>query len=524
PSDDPAQVPEWFIGENAAVPLWWKEDEHKLSTETDPPEAYSLATKVALACRFDEEACEFPVIRYFYHGEGDPFTDGFAQIPGAILRDVGLFLLSSSREWDKLLSFSSSSLLKVLREYDALPGKSIEELKNQLRSKVEKVESSTPLSEILSLAEKELESFSLMGQSGRIVYRPTSLDTVSVLQSLIAHISDPDGTLIPIARHGAGMVSLQAFLLLLSFAKQRRRANRNFILAAEEPELHLHPSLHRRLVHRIRSSSVQSIVTTQSPQVASGYQPEEVVFIRNIGGTVQAIQARDKPISSISANSIKKLYTINRTAFYESLMGDVTIVPEGVFDFEWLNLLQKMAEAAPMSESDSLFRPITIVPTSDASVIDTYKEISRLRPDAIALIDGDVQGSEYATKLLGIEPPPSKIIQLGDDAAIECAVGWMLEPSLSSPGEYLSNLLPNDSERTLHILQNLLIERKKDHQFHENLAWDVLSSEATCKRIREFFHDIVCVASGRPPLNPGWIEATTESSSVIFKATHIIRV
>ena len=54
PSDDPAQVPEWFIGENAAVPLWWKDDGHKLSTETDPPEGYSLATKVALACRFDD--------------------------------------------------------------------------------------------------------------------------------------------------------------------------------------------------------------------------------------------------------------------------------------------------------------------------------------------------------------------------------------------------------------------------------------------------------------------------------------
>ena len=522
-SDDPMEVPEWFVGENAAVPLWWKDEQQELSAETDRPEGYSLATKVALACRFDEESCEFPLVRYFYHGEGDPFTDGSVQVPGAILREVGLFLLSSSRDWDKLLSFSSSSLLKVLREYDALPGKSVEELKKQLRSGVEKVESSAPLSEILTLAEKELETFSLMGHSGKIVYRPTSLDTVSVLQSLIAHISESDGTLIPIARHGAGMVSLQAFLLLLSFAEQRKRLNKNFILAAEEPELHLHPSLHKRLVHRIRSSSVQSIVTTQSPQVASGYQPEEVVFIRNVGGTVHAIRPRDNPINNISSNSIKKLYLIHRTSFYESLMGDVIVVPEGLFDYEWLSLLQKIAEAAPISGSDFLFRPVTIVPTSDASIVETYKEISKLRPDAIALIDGDADGSDYAAKLLALAPPPSRIIQFGNDVAMECAVGCMLAPSLSSPGEYLSNYLPTTPDRTLHKLQELLIEKKKDHEFHENLAWDVLSCDATCKRIRDFFNDIVCIATGKSPVNIGWSQEATATSTVIFRATHIIR-
>lgn len=152
------------------------------------------------------------------------------------------------------------------------------------RGDVAKIEKAAPLSEILKAAAKELRSFLLISQSSEIAYRPTSLDTVSVLQSLVAHIVQSDGSLLPVARHGAGMVSLQAFLLLLAFAEQRRNSKRNFILAAEEPELHLHPSLHQRLVHRIRSTSVQSLVTTQSPHVAGGYQPREVVFVRNTDG------------------------------------------------------------------------------------------------------------------------------------------------------------------------------------------------------------------------------------------------
>jgi len=245
-SNDPTHVPDWFIGENAAQPVWWHEDTQSASTEADPPEGTALAARIAVAGRFDDEACEFETLRYFYHGEADPFTDGCAQIPWRILRELGLFILSSNRDWDKLLSFRSSSLLKVIREYDALPGKAIDELKGQLRTDVAKIEESAPLSDILAAATKELQSFLLIGQASKMVYRPTALDAISVLQSLVAHIAESQDIIIPVARHGAGMVSLQAFLLLLAFAEHRRKAGQNFILAAEEPELHLQGCTHRR--------------------------------------------------------------------------------------------------------------------------------------------------------------------------------------------------------------------------------------------------------------------------------------
>ena len=148
----------------------------------------------------------------------------------------------------------------------------------------------------------------------------------------------------------------------------------NFVLAAEEPELHLHPSLHQRLVHRIRATSTQSIVTTQSPHVAAGYQPNEVVFIQNTDGQMQATRLRTEPIKSITTNSVRRLYLAHRSAYFEALMGGIILIPEGAYDFEWLNLWQRIAQSSPDTVATYHLRPITFVPTSDAAIVETLQD------------------------------------------------------------------------------------------------------------------------------------------------------
>jgi putative ATP-dependent endonuclease of OLD family len=520
--DDPTAVPDWFIGQHAAQPVWWQEANWTLSTEADPPAGAALAAQVAMAGRFDDEACEFETIRYFYHGECDPFTDGCSIVPWRLLRQVGLFLLSSNRDWDKLLSFRSSSLLKVIREYDALPGKAVDDLKKQLRTDVTKIEESAPLSEILEAAARELQSFLLIGQSSKIVYRPTSLDAYAVLQSLVAHVAQSDDVMLPIARHGAGMVSLQAFLLLLAFAEHRQETGQNFILAAEEPELHLHPSLHQRLVHRIRSASVQSIVTTQSPNVAAGYQPYEVVFVLNAGGELTAERLRSEPIREIATNSVRNLYLAHRAAFYEALMGCVILMPEGQIDYEWLSLWQRLAQSYGDTTKRFDLRPMTILPTSDAAVAESYREIARFRRDAVPIIDGDEAGKNYLNQLLKGSPPPAKIICFGDGAAIECLSAWILEPALPSPGAVLSALLKG-SMLTYRDLQNVLFENKKDREMHEGIVWESLSIDACCKRACEFLHDIAAIATNGATVNPGWQIHSKSNGTIVYVASHVIR-
>ena len=524
PTNDPAMLPGWFVGERAARPVWWHVDSETVSFEADAPEGTRLAAQLALTGRYDDETCEFEVVRYFYDGECDPFTDGYNPLSAHVVRDLGLFLLPSNREWDRLLSFGSSTLLKLLREYDALPGRALEDLKAQLRTGVVKIDEASPLCEILEAATRELQSFLLVGPSGRLVYRPTSLDAV-VLQSLVAHVSEPGDRLVPVSRQGAGMVSLQAFLLLLAFAERRKTDGRNFILAAEEPELHLHPSLHQRLVHRIRATSVQSIVTTQSPHVAASYQPSEVVFVKNEGGELSATRVRREAIRDIATNSVRKLYLAHRGAFYEALMGGVILVPEGIHDADWLSLWQRLALSSADSATSFRLRPITILPTCDAAVVQSFREISKFRPDAIPVVDGDAAGAGYLDQLISVTPSPSRVVRYGDGAGTEYLAAWILEPALAEPGSALSKLLPSPANRTLRALQDALADgtAKKDRELRENLVWESLATAECCNRTCEFFHDLAAIAFGEQPKNSGWTVDTRPSGTKVFVAAQIRR-
>ena len=170
------------------------------------------------------------------------------------------------------------------------------------------------------------------------------------------------------------MISLQAFLIVLAFAEQRKPADKNFIFAAEEPELHLHPALHRRLANRIRSLSTQSIITTHSPIVAASYQASSSLFVRNIEGNLTAFLSKAPelpvPIATQSEISIESL-----EQFYEALMGAVVLVPEGESDFEWLRLWQRVAESSEDVAAACSLTPLSIIPTSDGAVTETFINI-----------------------------------------------------------------------------------------------------------------------------------------------------
>ncbi len=67
------------------------------------------------------------------------------------------------------------------------------------------------------------------------------------------------------------------------------RGGENFWMALEEPELHVPPSLQRRLVHRIQSLSRQTLVSTHSPMVAALADSSGVAVLRNEGGVLTSV-------------------------------------------------------------------------------------------------------------------------------------------------------------------------------------------------------------------------------------------
>jgi hypothetical protein len=206
-------------------------------------------------------------------------------------------------------------------------------------------------------------------------------------------------------------------------------------------------------------------------------------------------------------------------------MGGIILIPEGQYDYEWLLLWQRLAQSYPDTAKNYDLRPITVLPTSDAAVTESFKEIVKFRPDSIPIIDGDKAGNGYITSLCSETPRPVKIIHLGDNAAMECLSAWILEPALAMPGTILNTLL-SGFDMTLKNLQNILSssDKKKDRELHENLVWESLDFSECCERACELFHDFAGIASGSPLKNKGWQMQTDNNGTLIWTATHIHRV
>jgi hypothetical protein len=316
------------------------------------------------------------------------------------------------------------------------------------------------------------------------------------------------------------MVSLQVFVVLLAFAEYRRSANRDFVFVAEEPELHLHPSLHRRLISRIRGTSTQSIVTTHSPTIASHYGPTEAIYLRNEAGELSGEPLQPVPITATSPKAIRKLYLYHRHEFYDALMSDAIIVPEGLSDQSWLGLWQRVAEASAAVAQKLKLRPLTFVPTHDGAVAPTYAEVHRFQPHALPLVDGDTSGSGYIDELAGLAQPPKRVAQYGPGAAVECLSAWILEPCLAAPGQALEWLLPTAPQRTLRETQRALVCQKQNGALREALAWEALETDDAVKRAAEFLHDLTLIAMGSEPTNPAW-STSARGTITVYAATHV---
>jgi len=236
---------------------------------------------------------------------------------------------------------------------------------------------------------------------------------------------------------------------------------------------------------------------------------------------MQATRLRTDPIKSITTNSVRRLYLAHRSAYFEALMGGVILVPEGMYDHEWLNLWQRVAQSSPDTVATYHLRPISFVPTSDAAIVETLQEVAKFRSDAVPIIDGDSAGDEYLSQLHAATPAPKTIIRYGKDAAVECLSAWILEPALAAPGSILATLLPDPNGRTLKNLQDILIAHKKDRELRENLAWESLDSLESCKRACEFFHDVAAIAVRAKPNNPDWTRDSGDKRDSVFVASHI---
>jgi len=515
PKDDPEFYSEWFNEIDGGIPAWYKPKDRTIQYGERPDESI-LAIEIGFCARFDVESLEYDTLRYFITTCSDPFEESSLNLVRSSkhLHELGFFLLPSKRTWDKTISFGSELFNRVIKFQDAIPGETVINLRDNLRSTEDRIEQEEPFKTIIERLNKELQGFTGFRDTS-ISFLPTTGDIYGVLQNLTPFIQGQQQTNIPVGKHGSGLISLQTLLLLLEFGRFRNELGKNFFLATEEPELHLQPGIHRRLVSRIRGLSDQSITTTHSPNIASYYSPREIIILQNSDGVLTAKQLLEDSEIIPDTNPLLRLYTIHRTDVCEALMHNKVIVPEGLVDYRWLKLLIGACVTAEgwevynhNMEKTSSFG---VLPTQSASVTSTYNKFADLINDILPLVDGDASGITYIDDLIGSQSPPKIILHLGHDKTIEDVLDWIVQPQ----GTLQRIIELSTEEFDGRSFRDFLEENKTRWDYQESIV-DIIVRNKTCfNRAQRFINSIHWIEDLPDNLEDLWSVDQEKSTDVI---------
>ena len=502
-TDDSAEHDTWFRADGA-VPKWFGKDGQEYA---EPGVGRKLCANVGFCARFDRDELEVVSVRYFHDDDDatDPFDDGsgLVHVPPRLLNDLGFFVLPARRDWDAVASFNSDLFRRTVSNLAGIPADEILVQRDALRNPAVKIEASGKLATLVTGLNGRLAR--LAPNAPEFQLRVTAGDSEAVLQSLLPHYASAVGPSLPAARHGSGLVALQSLLLLLEVGRIRQTKGLPFILALEEPELHLSPGIHGRLVAEAVATSDQVICTTHSPDVARVFEATSVLIVTNEAGHLVARPFLAQPLTSTACNNERKLYLQNRARVVSALMHSFVLIPEGRFDTEWLTRLADVAD--PHTTRTSPFSAVFgVIPTENAAVAFTAERLTPLRSRIVAMVDGDTAGDAYVTQLKAKTPPPSLIIQLPDGWTIEDAVLWMLEPGGAALVVALSDALPGFVFASLDALRDLLktsnnrgtntVGLKEDVLAHDAIAAALDGNPACRERVVTFCEALVSAATG----------------------------
>lgn len=507
---------EWFNNINGGIPKWYNEESGEIFNSQNAEKSLKLSVEIGFSARFNKDDLEFETIRYFASGVTDPFEeDGLNTINRELNRQIGFFLIPSKRNWEKIISFSSEIFRKVVDFQEAIPAESIFQIRNDLRNNPHGIEKETPFKEIVDRINLEIKGFS--GKEMNLNFLPTNADIESTRNSITPFLLGKGNTNIPLGSHGSGLISLQTLLLLLEFGRFRKENNQNFILAAEEPELHMHPGMHRRLMGRIRGLSTQTIISTHSPEIAAYYKPSEINIVQTqedgITSILPLVEKNTPP-----QNALMRLFTIYRKETSEALMHSKIIIPEGLSEYYWLN---KLISAFITTEGWDVTETITsfgTIPTQDSNVVQTYKTISKIGSFLIPFVDGDAAGKGYITNLKNETPKPPFILQLKDTHFLEHLIAWIVLPQNLQEEEKLKAVLENKPINYYDINQlgALMAADYKSHwKVHDELIELMVTNSAYTQKVRDLIKAFDKLVKGCNPatLNPDWIINANETTA-----------
>jgi hypothetical protein len=280
-----------------------------------------------------------------------------------------------------------------------------------------------------------------------------------------------------------GLVSLQSLLLLLEVGRSRKEKGLPFILALEEPELHLAPGVQVRLVAEAAQLADQVICATHSPRVAASFAATDIFVMSASNSSAVTVPFLAKPLNASATNNDRKLFVQNRVRVLDALMHPVVLVPEGRFDAEWLS---RLADIADTPSAPPFGTVCGIAPTENAAVAFTTRVLRTLRPGVVAVVDGDADGTAYASALAALSNRPEAILQWPVDWTIENVVGWIVAAGgATAIAGIQGGLGPNWPVATVAELVTLLRTPNDLHAKVFGLKEDIVAHEVILDAIRE---------------------------------------
>jgi len=497
PNDDPEQSSQWFR-EGRAVVKWLDETTGAVHPLRDN-QSWKLCCQIAVQARFDHESLDAEILRYFHdHDEPvDPFAeDTPAVVPGKLIQELSFYLVRASRTWDKVFSWGNELFKRTVLTAAAQPAVALLAERDRLRAPDQPIDADPGIEPLIQNLNKELAlSFP---NAPQVQLRLTGTDSRSVMEAVSAHFASAEGHSIPASRQGSGLVSMQGLLLLLELGRARATGGGEFLMALEEPEVHLPPSAQQRLVQRVQALSTQTFVTTHSPLVASMADPTSVLILQKHDGLLSAEPFLDAPLPGTAQNWQRKFFQHSRVDVLSALMQPSVLVPEGRADFQ---LLRSILKPLMMTTGwvDSMSRPfgieVGVVPTEDAKVVETHQLMARLHRNVCCLVDGDGEGQLYVDRLMATAPPPAAIIRWNDGAMIEDVVGWILSADEAAVIAKLGDLSQVPTTSTADVVAYLKT-KKMDIIAYEAVA-EAIATTPTCReRAADLLSGLACACAG----------------------------
>lgn len=497
PNDDPEQSSQWFR-EGRAVVKWLDEITGAVHPLRDN-EAWKLCCQIAVQARFDHESLAVEMLRYFHDHDDlvDPFAeDNPAVVPGKLIQELSFYLVRASRTWDKVFSWGNELFRRTVLAAAAQPAAALLAERDRLRLPDQPIDADPGIEPLIQSLNKELAlSFP---NAPQVQLRLTGTDSRSVMEAVSAHFAAADGISIPAARQGSGLVSMQGLLLLLELGRARAAGGGEFLMALEEPEIHLPPSAQQRLVQRVQALSTQTFVTTHSPLVASMADPTSVLILKKHDGVLSAESFLEAPLPAVAQNWQRKFFQHSRVDVLSALMQPSLLVPEGRADFQLLRcILRPLMMTAGWV--DSMSRPfgieVGVVPTEDAKVVETHQLMARLHGHVCCLVDGDGEGLLYTEHLMANPIPPAAVIRWNDGAMIEDAVGWILDADEAVAVAKLTELYPAPPTSAADVVAYLKA-KKMDIIAYEVVAEAIATTPACRERTADLLSGLACACAG----------------------------